>query len=98
MAKREEDENNYYFYKNKDKSKQVQAVALYVEDGEEEPTGKPPNTAEEYLRQVRWEANRCPDIVVSKKTPSPFFTLTPLPLLLLPLLLLLHQRAELKLD
>jgi hypothetical protein len=37
--------------------------AFHVE-GELEPT-KPPSTAEEYLQQVRWEANRLEDVVVA---------------------------------
>lgn len=41
------------------------SMRAFAVDGEEEPTGRPPATAEEYLRQVRWEANRCPDVCVA---------------------------------
>src|SRR3990167_8203770 len=43
----------------------------FAVEGESEPTHEPPATAEEYLRQVRWQANRCPDVVVAKNAPSP---------------------------
>lgn len=50
----------------------AQAMPLaFAIDGESEPTGLPPATAEEYLRQVRWQANRCPNVVVAQNDPKP---------------------------
>ena len=39
--------------------------------GEQEPSERAPATAEEYLRQVRWQARRCPNVVVAATTPQP---------------------------
>jgi hypothetical protein len=37
--------------------------------GEQPPSSRPPSTAEEYLRQVRYQARRCPDVVVATNEP-----------------------------
>eukprot|EP01133_Synstelium_polycarpum_P013072 gene13072-15374_t len=39
--------------------------AFDVDIGESPPDGEEPLTGEEYLRRVRWVANRCPKVVVA---------------------------------
>lgn len=41
-----------------------QSVAFAIEG--EAPPDRPPSTAEEYLQQVRWQANRIDDVIVAK--------------------------------
>jgi len=47
-------------------------VEVFHVDGESAPSEGPPTSGEEYLRRVRWEANRCPGIVVSDIDPKEF--------------------------
>lgn len=44
--------------------------ALPVPEGEPDWDSGPPETAEEYLRRVRWEAARCPQVVRSEPDPE----------------------------
>jgi len=60
-----------YFDDYDDEDEDIRSGALPVK-GESSPDDGPPTTGEEYLRRVRWEANRCPGIVVSDIDPKRF--------------------------
>jgi len=44
----------------------------FIVEGETPPSDEPPVSGDDYLRRVRWEARRCPQVVVSKIDPRQY--------------------------